>query len=104
VLTTGSDGTISNFAQDNGGWYWASWGEGLSGNSAVTATGALALNSTDGAAYGLFDINMTSAGTTSTQVECYAISVDAAVKSTTKAKMVCLDKSSTQGSMSIVQE
>jgi hypothetical protein len=104
VLTTGSDGTISNFAQDNGGWYWASWGEGLSGNSAVTATGALALNSTDGAAYGLFDINMTNAGTTSTQVECYAISVDAAVKSTTKAKMVCLDKSSTQGSMSIVQE
>ena len=52
VLTVASDGTISNFASDDGGVYWASWDEGLSGNTAVTATGALVLNSTDGANYG----------------------------------------------------
>jgi large repetitive protein len=104
VLTTASDGTISNFAQDNGGNNWASWGEGLSGTSSVTATGALALNATDGANYGLFDINMTVGGTTSTQVECYAISLDAAINSATKAKLVCLDRSSSDASLSIVQE
>jgi hypothetical protein len=104
VLTTASDGTISNFAQDDGGWYWASWDEGLSGTPLVTATGALSLNSTDGANYGLFDISMTSGGVTQTQVECYAISVDAAVKSTTKAKMVCIDKDSSNANLSILQE
>jgi hypothetical protein len=104
VLTVASDGTISNFAQDDGGRYWASWDEGLSGTPSVTATGALSLNSTDGASYGLFDINMTTGGTTSTQVECYAISVDAAVKSTTKAKMVCIDRNSSSASLSIMQE
>jgi hypothetical protein len=104
VLTTSIDGTISNFTSDNGSWYWASWGEGLSGNSSETATGALSLNATDGANYGLVDMNMTISGSTSTQVECYAVSVNAAIKSTTKAKMVCIDRSSDQGSMSIVQE
>ena len=104
VLTVASDGTMSNFASDDGGWYWASWDEPLSGTPLVTATGALVLNSTDGAGYGLFDINITSGGSTSKQVECYAISVDAAVKSTTKAKMVCIDTSSRGASMSIVQE
>jgi hypothetical protein len=104
VLTVASDGTISNFAQDDSGRYWASWDEGLSGTPSVTATGALALNSTDGASYGLFDINITTGGTTSTQVECYAISVDAAVKSTTKAKMVCIDRNSSSASLSIMQE
>jgi len=104
VLTVASDGTISNFAQDDGDWNWASWDEGLSGTPLVTATGALVLNSTDGANYGLFDINMTSGGKTSTQVECYAISVDAVVKSTTKAKMVCIDKDSSGANLSILQE
>jgi hypothetical protein len=104
VLTVASDGTISNFASDDGGVYWASWDEPLSGNTAVTATGALVLNSTDGANYGLFDINMTSGGSTSTQVECYAISVDTAVKSTTKAKMVCIDTSSQSSSLTLLQE
>jgi len=104
VLTTASDGTISNFTSDNGSWYWASWGEGLSGNSSVTATGALSLNATDGSNYGLVDINLTIGGSTKTQVECYAVSVSAAIKPITKAKMVCIDRSSDQGSMSIVQE
>jgi hypothetical protein len=104
VLTTASDGSIINFTSDNGSGHWASWGEGLSGNSSVTATGALSLNPTDGSNYGLFDINMTIGSSTSTQVECYAVSIDAALKSTTKAKMVCIDRSSDQSSMSIVQE
>jgi hypothetical protein len=104
VLTTASDGTISNFAQDSGGSYWASWDEPLSGTVGVSATGVLALNSTDGASYGVFDINMTSGGSTSTQVECYAISVNAAVKPTTKAKLVCIDTSSHSSSLTILQE
>jgi hypothetical protein len=104
VLTVASDGTMSNFTQDDGGQYWASWDEGLGGTSSVTATGALALNATDGASYGLFDINITSGGSTSTQAQCYAISVDTAVTSTTKARMVCIDKSGSNASMSIVQE
>ncbi len=104
VLTTASDGTISNFAQDEGGAYWASWDEGLSGTPWATLTGALALNSSDGSNYGLYDMNITSGGTTTTQVECYAISVDAAVKSTTRGKMVCIDINSSGATMSIVQE
>lgn len=63
----------------------------LSGSVSVSATGALSLDSTDGASYGLFDINMTSSGSTSKHIECYENSVDAAVKFTTKAKMVCVD-------------
>jgi hypothetical protein len=104
VLTAASDGTISSFAQDSGGSYWASWDEPHSGSASASATGALALNSTDGASYGLFDINMTSGGSTSKQAECYAISDDAAVKSTTKAKLVCIDTSSNSASLMILQE
>jgi hypothetical protein len=104
VLTVASDGTMSNFASDSGGGYWASWDEPLSGSASASASGALSLNSTDGASYGLFDINITSGGSTSKQVECYAISVDAAVKATTKAKMVCIDTSRNSASLTIVQE
>jgi len=104
VLIAASDGTISGFAQDSGGSYWASWDEPLSGTVGVSATGALSLNSTDGASYGVFDISMTSGGSARKQVECYAISVNAAVKSTTKAKMVCIDTSSGSPSHTIVQE
>jgi hypothetical protein len=104
VLTVASDGTIGGFAEDSGDSNWASWDEPLSGTVGVSATGALALNSTDGASYGVFDINITSGGSTSKQVECYAISVDAAVKSTTKAKLVCIDTSSQSASLTIVQE
>jgi hypothetical protein len=104
TLTVATDGTMSSFAQDSGGNSWASWDEPLSGSVSVSATGALSLNSTDGANYGLFDINMTSGGSTSAQVECYAVSVAAAINSTTKAKMVCIDISSSRPSLSIVQE
>lgn len=105
VLTLASDGTISNFAQDISGWGWASWDEGLNGGDlAVSATGAAVLNSTDGANYGLFDMNMTAGGSTTTQTECYAMSVDAAVNPTTKGKMVCIDTSNDKMSLSIVQE
>ncbi len=104
AMTVATDGTISSFAQDTGGSNFASWDEPLSGTVGVTATGALALNSTDGASYGLFDINMTSGSSTSTQVECYAISVNAAVQSTTRGKMVCIDTSSQSASLTIVQE
>jgi hypothetical protein len=99
-----SDGKFSNFAQDSGGSYWASWDEPLSGSASVSATAALSLNATDGASYGLFDINMTSGGSSSTPVECYAVSVAAAVNSTTKAKMICIDRSSQSASLTIVQE
>ncbi len=104
VVTVASDGTVTNFAQDISGWGWASWDELLSGDTAVTATGAVVLNSTDGANYGLLDMNMTAGGSTSTQAECYAISVDAAVKSTTKAKVVCIDTSNDGMSLWIMQE
>jgi len=56
VLTVASDGAISYFASDDGAQNWASWDEGISGNSTVTATAALSLNSLDGTNYGLFDI------------------------------------------------
>lgn len=104
VLTVASDGTINNIASDNAGMFWASWDEGFSGSTLVPATGALALNSTDGTNYGLFDMNITSSGSTNTEVECYAISVDAAVKSTTKGRLVCINTSSNSLPLTIIQE
>jgi len=104
VLTVASDGTMSGFATDEGGVNWASWNEPISGTPAITSTGALSLNSSDGASYGLFDITITTSGTPSTEAECYAISVDAAVNSATKGKMVCIDRSSSAAALSIVQE
>lgn len=104
VLTVGSNGTISGFAQDSGSMLWADWDEAISGSPSVTGTGALSLNATDGASYGLFDINLTSGGSTQNVSECYAISVDTATTSTAKARMVCVDLDSNHPALTLIQE
>jgi hypothetical protein len=109
VLTLDSSGNIGDYADDDGGWNWASWDESMTGNSGTAETGTLALDTTtngtttDGA-YGLLDVNFTSGTTTTTQSYCFAISVDAATKSTAKGKLICLDASSNNPRLNIIQE
>lgn len=104
VLTMASDGEISGFSSNSASMLWASWNEGISGSASTTATGALGLNASDGASYGLFDVKMTSGGSTQTVSECYAVSVDTATKSTTKARLVCVDVSSDHPTLMVIQE
>jgi hypothetical protein len=110
VLSIDSSGTIGGYAEDSGGWNWASWDNGMTGNNGTTETAAIALDATtngattDGA-YGLFDVNMTEGSTTTTQSYCFAISADAASNSSsTKGKLVCMDASSNSPKLSIIQE
>ena len=103
VLTLASDGAISGFASDSGGNQWASWQEGVSGSPSVTATGALNLNANDGANYGLFDVKMTSGGSTQTVSACYAISIDPSA-TTIRARLVCVDVGSEHPSLMVIQE
>jgi hypothetical protein len=103
VLTLDSSGNINDYAEDDGGSNWASWDEGIAGNSGTPETGAFALDTTDGT-YGLFDVNFTSGTTTTTQSYCFAISVDAATNSSAKGKLVCMDIGSNSPKLSIAQE
>jgi hypothetical protein len=103
ILTLDGSGNIGDFASDDGGQSWASWDEGMAANNGTPETGAVALDSTDGT-YGLFDVNFTESGTTTTQSYCYAISVDAATKSGAKGKLVCMDASSDSPRLSVIQE
>jgi hypothetical protein len=104
VLSLDSSGNINDYAEDDGGSNWASWDEGMTGNNGTTETAAVVLDTTDGT-YGLFDVNMTESGTTTTQSYCFAISVDAASNSSsTKGKLVCVDKGSDSLKLSIMQE
>jgi hypothetical protein len=103
VLTLDISGNLGDYADDDGGWNWASWDEGMTGNNGTPETGALAPDTTDGT-YGLFDVNFTESGTTTTQSYCFAISVDAATKSSAKGKLVCLDPGSNTPRLSIIQE
>jgi hypothetical protein len=109
VLTLGSSGTMSGYASDDGGQNWASWDESMMGSSGTSATAAVALDTktngatTDGA-YGLFDVNFTVSGTTTTDSYCYAVSVDTATTSSAKGKLVCLDASSSSPVINVIQE
>lgn len=104
VLTVGSSGSMSNFAQDQGGQQWADWDEGLSGDSSTTATGVVDPDSTYGS-YGVFDVKVTpDGGTESTQVYCVAVSVDAAANSSTKGRLVCVDASNSSPKLTILEE
>jgi hypothetical protein len=104
VLTLDSSGTISSYAEDDGGWNWASWDGGMTGNNGTTETAVFSLDSTDGT-YGLFDVKFTEGATTTTQSYCFAISADAASNSSsTKGKLVCMDASSDSPKLSIIQE
>jgi len=104
VITLDNNGNLTNYADDYGGQNYVSWDESLSYSSGVTgATAAISSDSTDGT-YGLFDMNMTSGSTTTTESYCYAISVDAATKSGAKGKLVCLDANSDSPRLSISQE
>jgi hypothetical protein len=99
-----SSGNFYNFAQDKGAQNWADWDEGISGGSGGTATGVLVPDTTldPNGTFGVFDINITQGGTTSTQVYCFAIDVDHATNSDTKGQVICLDASSPK--VTIVQE
>jgi hypothetical protein len=103
VLTADSSGNMGDFADDDGGWNWASWDEGMMDKNGTAETGAVALDTTDGT-YGLLDVNFTESGTTTTQSYCFAISVDAATKSGAKGKLVCLDVSSESPRLTFIQE
>jgi hypothetical protein len=103
VLTLDNSGNLGDYADDDGGENWASWDEGMTGNNGTTETGVFALDTTDGT-YGLFDVNLTSDTTTTTQSYCFAISVDAATKSSAKGKLVCMDNGSNSPKLSITQE
>ena len=103
VLTLDGSGNLGNYASDDGGHNWASWDEGLTGNSGTTETGTIVSDTTDGK-YGLFDVNFTESKTTTTQSYCYAISVDAATVSTAKGKLVCVDPSSDSPRLNVIQE
>jgi hypothetical protein len=103
VLTLDNSGNLGDYADDDGGQNWASWDEGMTGNNGTTETGVFALDTTDGT-YGLFDVNLTSDTTTTTQSYCFAISVDAATKSSAKGKLVCMDNGSNSPKLSITQE
>ena len=69
----------------------------------ATATGALNLNANDGANYGLFDVKMTSGGSTQTVSACYAISIDPSA-TTIRARLVCVDVGSEHPSLMVIQE
>jgi hypothetical protein len=103
VLTVDSGGNIGDFVSDDGGQSWASWDEGMTGDNGTPETAAIALDATDGK-YGLLDVNFTSGTTTTTESYCYAISVDAATNSGTKGKLLCLDASSSNPKISVIQE
>ena len=106
VLTLNSSGAFTNFAQEDGGRNWADWDEPLSGSSSVTATGVVVPDTTNDptGAFGIFDINMTQGGSTSTQVYCIAISVDKATNSSTQGRLACVDASSQSPQLTIISE
>jgi hypothetical protein len=106
VLTLNSSGAFTNFAQEDGGWNWADWDEPLSGSSSVTATGVVVPDTTNDptGAFGIFDMNMTEGGSTSTQVYCVAISVDKATNSSTQGRLVCVDAGSKSPQLTIISE
>jgi hypothetical protein len=117
TLTLASSGSILNYAEDDNGDGWADWDEDLCGSAdcrgtvtaaivpdfaANTLTGTLGLDPT--ATLGAFDVERTVGSTTQVMSYCIAISVDKATNSSTKARMVCLDNSSHNGSLNILQE
>lgn len=106
ALTLNSSGSFTTFAQDSGSQNWADWDEPLSGSTSQSATGALVPDTTldPNGTYGIFDVNVTQGGTTTTQVYCVAISVDKATNSSTQGRLVCLDATSQSPQFTIVSE
>ncbi len=106
AFTLNSSGAFTTFAQDDGGWNWADWDEPLSGSVAISATGVFVPDTTidPNGTFGIFDINMTQGGTTSTQVYCVAISVDKATNASTQGRFACIDAGSKSPQLTIISE
>jgi hypothetical protein len=106
VLTLDSSGNLHDFAQDTESTDWADWDEGLAGHAGKSATGVLVPNSTldPSGKLGIFDVNVTQEGTTTTQVYCFATSVDHATEILTKGSLVCIDANDKSPKISIVRE
>ena len=116
IFTLGSTGSMSGFAQDDGGQGWADWDEALCGSPGCSGTTANVVpdttaNGTTGALgtdpnglFGVFDVQGTQGGMTQSMAYCFAISVDAATNSSTKGRLVCMDASSQHPSLMVIQE
>jgi len=106
AFTVTSTGSMSPFAQDKGGQNSADWDEGISGGSSGAATGVVARDTTldPNGTLGIFDINITQGTSTSTQVYCFAASVNTATKSTTWGRLICMDAASSSPKITIVAQ
>jgi hypothetical protein len=106
-FTLASSGSLSPFAQDDGGPDWADWDSSISGGgSGQTATGVVAPDTTldPSGTLGIFDINITQGTSTSTQVYCFATNVNTATKSTTWGRLICMDATSHNPKITIVAQ
>ncbi len=106
VFSVDSSGNMLNFASDDGGQSWASWGESLSGKSGGTATGAVVADATldPNGTLGIFDVTITQGGSTTTVVYCMAISVDKATNSSTQGRLACVDATGQSPQITIIAE
>jgi hypothetical protein len=116
TFTLNSGGSILNYAEDDNGDGWADWDEGLcSGDCGGTVSGAILPDTTANAStgalgldptgvLGVFDAEGTQGSTTQVMSYCIAVSVDKATTSSTKGRFVCVDSSSSHGTLSIGQE
>jgi len=106
VLTLDSSGNFHDYAQDTEGPQWADWDEGLAGHDGESATGVMVPNSTldPTGKLGIFDVNVTEGGTTTTEVYCFASSVDHATNLYTKGAVICVDANDKSPKISIVRE
>ena len=116
TFTVGSGGSLLNYAEDDNGEGWADWDENLCGagcggtvtgtivpdTTSNSSTGALGLDPTR--ALGVFNAEATQGSTNQVMSYCIAISVDQATNCGTKGRVVCLDTSKSNGSLSIGQE
>jgi hypothetical protein len=108
-FTVNSAGAFTAFAQDQGNQNSADWDEGIAGGrgGGGTYTGAVAPDTTldPSGAYGIYDINVTQGTTTSTQVYCFAASVNTTTGGTgTYGRMVCMDGSDSSAKLTILSQ
>ncbi|MGA3127860.1 MAG: hypothetical protein ABSD13_14205 [Candidatus Korobacteraceae bacterium] len=106
-LTVTSTGALTPFAQDQGSQNSADWDVGIAGGQGGgTYTGAIALDPTmdPSGAFGIYDINLTQGTTTSTQVYCFAASVNTATNSATYGRLICMDGSGSSAKITLVSQ
>lgn len=106
VVSIGSSGAFTYYAQDDGGQGWADWGEGICPTCGAGATATYTPDTTydPNSTIGIFDVILTANGKTLTTSYCLSIRVDQATNASSKGRAVCLDATSSSPQVSVAQQ